>query len=264
MTWREEKHVSLSLASDASGSGWGGALLNSDGHAVKEVGDLWSEPLLSCPIHVKETIALSRTLRALGDVVRDRRVYALVDSAVLLGCWERQYDSSHAILEALKYLFWTTVDLNVAISLQYVKSADNPADAPSRRLSLVDSALAPRIWSIVQRVFGGPGGHTCDLMARDSNAQRDDNGIPLPYIAPMATPQALGVNLFVHDISRVEGSVFESCYVFPPLQLIGPILNSYGNRKHGVPLWYQTDTPGLTGDLSSDQSARCNGAWPCR
>lgn len=82
MTWREEKHVSLSLALDASGSGWGEALLNSDGHAVKEVGDLWREPLLSCPIHVKETIALSRTLRALGDVVRDRRVYALVDSAV--------------------------------------------------------------------------------------------------------------------------------------------------------------------------------------
>lgn len=159
--------------------------------------------------------------------MRDRRVYALVDSAVLLGCWERQYDSSHAILED----FWTTVDLNVAISLQYVKTADNPADAPSRRLSLVDSALAPRIWSIVQRVFGGPGGHTCDLMARDSNAQQDDNGIPLPYIAPMATPQALGVNLFVHDISRVEGSVFESCYVFPPLQLIGPILKFLREQK---------------------------------
>ena len=45
-----------------------------------------------------------------------------------------------------------TVDLNVTISLHHVKSADNPADAPSRRLSVVDSALAPRIWSTVQRV----------------------------------------------------------------------------------------------------------------
>lgn len=34
MTWREEGHVSLSLASEASGSGWGEALLDSDGQVV--------------------------------------------------------------------------------------------------------------------------------------------------------------------------------------------------------------------------------------
>ena len=92
-----------------------------------------------------------------------------------------------------------TVDLNVTISLQHVKSADDPADAPSRRLSVVDSALAPRIWSTVQRVFDGPGGHRCDLMALDSNPERDNNGIPLPHITPVPTPQAMGVNLFTQD-----------------------------------------------------------------
>ena len=86
MTWREERHVSLSLASDASGSGWGGALLNNDGRVVQEVGDSWCETMFSCPIHVKETVALSRTLRSFGDVVRNRRVDVLVDSSVLHGC----------------------------------------------------------------------------------------------------------------------------------------------------------------------------------
>ena len=105
MTWREERHASLSLASDASGLGWGGALLNSDGQVVQEVGDSWCEIMRSCPIHVKETVALSRTLRSLGDVVRNRRVDVLVDSSVLHGCWERQYASSHSMLEALKDLF---------------------------------------------------------------------------------------------------------------------------------------------------------------
>ena len=53
----------------------------------------------------------------------------------------------------------------MAISLQHVKSVDYPADAPSRVLSVVDSTLAPRTWSTVQRVFGGPAGHTtCDLL----------------------------------------------------------------------------------------------------
>ena len=69
MTWREERHVSLSLASDASGSGWGGALLNNDGRVVREIGDLWSEPIPSYPIHVTETTALSRTLQSFGDVL---------------------------------------------------------------------------------------------------------------------------------------------------------------------------------------------------
>ena len=105
MTWREERHVSLSLASDASGSGWVGALLNNDGRVVRETGDLWSEPVLSYPIHVTETIALSRTLQYFGDVVRNRRVDVLVDSSVLHGCWERQYASSHSMLEALKDFF---------------------------------------------------------------------------------------------------------------------------------------------------------------
>ena len=102
--------------------------------------------MIPCPIHVKETVALSRSLRSFGDVVRNGRVDVLVDSSVLHGCWERQYVSSHSVLEALKDFVWTTMDLNVAISLQHVKSGDNSADAPCRRLSVVDFARAPRIW----------------------------------------------------------------------------------------------------------------------
>ena len=70
ITWREEAHVSLSLASDASDLSWGGALLNSDGQVVQEVGDSWCETMRSSPIHVRETVALSRTLLSLSDVVR--------------------------------------------------------------------------------------------------------------------------------------------------------------------------------------------------
>jgi hypothetical protein len=60
------------------------------------------------PIHVKETVALSRTLSALREVVRNNRVDILVDNRVLLDCWERQYSRSGNMLEALKELFWIT------------------------------------------------------------------------------------------------------------------------------------------------------------
>ena len=135
------------------------------------------------------------------------------------------------MLEALKDLFWMTVEFNVAISLQLIKSADNPADTPSRRLSVVDCTLTPRIWSTVQRVFGGPRGHTCDLVALDSNAQWDNNGIPLLHITPVPTPQAMGVNLFTQDITWVKSSVFESCYVFPQFLLIGSVLKFLREQK---------------------------------
>jgi hypothetical protein len=104
---------------------------------------------MSKPIHIKETIALSQTLLALANKLSNCRVDAIVDSRVLIECWQRQYSRSHDMLTALKELFWTTVKLNVALTLNYVPSKDNPADGPSRRLSPLDCSLSPRIWRIV-------------------------------------------------------------------------------------------------------------------
>lgn len=142
MKWRQERHVTISLASDASNFGWGGAILDSKRTSVKEVGDAWDEVMLPKPIHVKETIALTCTLQALKDFVRNSRIDVLVDNMILIGCWERQYAGSHDMLQALKELFWTTVELNVVISLCYISSLENLADAPSRRLSQADCSLS--------------------------------------------------------------------------------------------------------------------------
>ena len=225
MTWREERHVTARLASDASNSGWGGTLLDGNSRVVQEVNDTWDQPTMSKPIHVKETIALSQTLHALANKLSNCRVDAIVDSRVLIECWQRQYSRSHDMLTALKELFWTTVKLNVALTLNYVPSKDNPADGPSRRLSPLDCSLSPRIWRIVQRAFGGPGGHTCDLMAHASNAQCDFQGHVLPYFAPIQTPTASAVNLFAQNLSAGHDSMFLRCYVFPPFPLIGPVLH---------------------------------------
>ena len=58
-------------------------------------------------------------------------------------------------------------------------------------------------------------------MALDSNTQRDNNGIPLPHIAPVPTPEAMGVNMFTQDIARLKGSVFQ------PTQLCFPPISAY-------------------------------------
>jgi hypothetical protein len=241
MTWRDERHVTVSIASDVSG--WGGTLLGDGDSILQEVRYAWDEPMLPQPIHIRETVALSHTLLALADHMRNSCVDVRVDSRVLLDCWDRHYSRLYDMLVSLKDIFWATVALNVALCLKYVPSRHNPADAPSCRISEQDCSLSPRLWFIVQRTFGGVGGHMCDLMALDSNAQHDLHKIQLPHFAPVSMPYALAVNLFSQNISVDTHPRFSQCYIFQPIQLIGPVLRFCVSRRHNVPLSSLTVLP---------------------
>ena len=96
---------------------------------------------------------------------------AFVDSQVLLHSWNRRGSRSHSLVTALKCLFQTTMHLNVDLHVYYVPGPENPVDSPSRRLSFQDSRLSPKTWDLVQSLYGGPKGHSVDLMARASNVQ---------------------------------------------------------------------------------------------
>ena len=61
MPWHDERHLVVSVASDASAFAWGGVLLGDGGALLQEFGDAWCEPILSQPIHVK----LRKPLRSL-------------------------------------------------------------------------------------------------------------------------------------------------------------------------------------------------------
>ncbi|KXJ21762.1 hypothetical protein AC249_AIPGENE15142 [Exaiptasia diaphana] len=100
----------------------------------------------------------------------------------------------------------------------------NIADLPSRVLSPADAVLAR---SILIRLESGWGPHSIDLMALDSNAQRDLRGVPLRHFSPWPTESSEGVNVFAQTISPGENT-----YVFPPLALVGPLLRF--QSVHGV------------------------------
>ena len=105
----------------------------------------------------------------------------------------------------------------------YIPTSENEADAPSCQLTSMDCKLHPDVWERVQRDFGGPQGHTCDLMALDSNAMTDQDGALLPHFTPYPSPQSCGVNIFAQDLS--SGAPFLTHpYVFPPLTLVSPVL----------------------------------------
>ena len=103
------------------------------------------------------------------------------------------------------------------------------ADAPSRRLT-PDCKLHPKLWQRVHQEFCGPKGHTCELMALDSNAMTEQDGSLLPHFTPHPSLQSCGVNFFAQDLSS-GAPLPEYPYVFPPLSLMGPVLRFL--RSHG-------------------------------
>ncbi|CAB3996885.1 Hypothetical predicted protein [Paramuricea clavata] len=160
LPWREECHVRISIATDASGSGWGVSVGIEENNTTS---DYWTEDERKYDIAAKEALALNKTLEAFSDFLQNKWVDAQVDNkAVITACQQREE-------------------------------------------------------------FGGPHGHTCDLMALDSNTMRDLNGSLLPHFTPTPTPASSGVNIFAQNL-RKSVRYLDWPYIFPPPILIGPLL----------------------------------------
>ena len=145
-------------------------------------------------IATREAIAVDKVLHAFKELVKDCRVDVMIDNLAVMHAWNNQGGKGRDLNNAIKALFFTTMDLNI-LQHMYVPSQQNPADAPSRRLSSLDFTLTSEIWNEVQLRFGGEKGHSCDLMALDSNAMPDRLGCPLLHFTPYPSPYSIGVNL---------------------------------------------------------------------
>lgn len=229
LPWRSEQHVHVQLYSDSSSYAWGGVL--SPGVIQANIYDYWDNSTIAADIATKETLALNNVLLSAGDVIRDSWVDAFVDNQVLISSWHKHGSRSSSMINALKALFSTTLNLNIALHLFYVTSSDNPADAPSRCISLQDSKLSPELWKFTQSLYGGSKGHTVDLMARLSNAQSDLAGNRLPFFSECPLPEAAGVNVFAQSPQFGSTNLFVNPYVFPPICLI-PHVFKYLNSLH--------------------------------
>ena len=138
--------------------------------------------------------------------------------------WEGQGCRNQAVNKIVKLLLEATIELNISLHLKLIPSEDNPADSPSRCVSDNDAMLSPHLWSLLQQTYGGPNGHTIDLMALDSNTQLDKEFHPLPHYTPRHTPSSIGVNFFAQNPAQRRCGKAENGYIFPPTNLVGPVL----------------------------------------
>ena len=139
LPWRQELHHQVKLCSDASSFAWA-CTLGPNAHNAM-IRDYWPADQRGLHINVKETLALVNALEALS--FRDSWVDVFTDSQVLIRSWQSQGAKSHAVSNALKKLFWVVSKTNIHLNLCYIPSPLNPADPPSRVLSLQDAKLSP-------------------------------------------------------------------------------------------------------------------------
>jgi hypothetical protein len=208
--WRGERHVDLQLSTDSSGFAWGAVL--PDGQIIH---DLWPQND-NRPIHLKETEALLKTLQAIPEMIRDKRVDVAADNQVLVKGWGSQGAKDPLMIKLLKSIFEVVSRHNCDLKIAYVPSKVNPADAASRSLSLADTRLSMVAWSKVESWFGP---HSMDLMALDSNAMRGRDGNALPHFTPCPLPDSAGVNVLSKVLSYTE-----NYYCFPPFCMVGSVL----------------------------------------
>ena len=147
-----------------------------------------------------------------------------MDNSTLYYAWEGQGCHNQTVNGVVKLLLEATLELNISLHLELIPSEENPDDAPSRCTSDNDVMLSPRLWSHLQSTYGGPKGHTIDLMALDSNSQLDKESHPLPHYTPCYTPSSIGVNFFAQNPAQSRSGEIENGYIFPPTHLVGPVL----------------------------------------
>ena len=215
LPWFDERHRVITTFTDASHYAWGAQLTSEDGQS-RCIRDYWGDSDRPRPIVIKEALALRNALQALGASLQGSRVDGHVDSLPLVQAWKNQGGRSKALSEVVKSIHELALQYNIALSLTYVPSADNLADAPSRSLSQNDCQLAPEAWVLVEDRWGP---HSLDLMALDSNSQLGQGGLRLPHYTPWPTANTSGVNAFAQPIPWEH-----NVYVFPPLALVGPLL----------------------------------------
>ena len=101
--WRKETHCQIKMATDASLYKWAGKMLSGLEEGL-EIHDYFDDNNNS-PIHVKEGLAVLKTLEAWGVRIQNSRLDVFSDNQALIKAWERQGSKSREFNNVLKSLF---------------------------------------------------------------------------------------------------------------------------------------------------------------
>ena len=227
--WKTFSNVFLQadISSDASGRAFAGVVDFPAGFCKVTAGE-FQESLLGEDIQVKEAEALRATINMLileiPEQLKGKTLICKVDNQVLKAVWERKGTSQNLVLNNIgKQIFWLQYLGQFYISLQYVKSEDNVADKFTRQSPGLEATISQQVFSSIWEKWGP---FKWDLMASAATVKRNPNGKKLAFFSRFFEETSAGIDLFAQNLEWVEDA-----YCFPPIPMIGMVLNFLRKQK---------------------------------
>ena len=215
------------ISSDASGRAFAGVVDFPNG-PIKITSGEFQATLLEEDIQVKEAEALCATISMLTtqmpDELKGKTLVCKIDNQVLKAVWERKGTSKNLALNNIgKQIYWMQFLGQFYISLNYVRSEENPSDKYTRQSSGLEATLNQHLFNLLWSKWGP---FDWDLMASSATAKRDLQGKRLPYFSRFFEETSSGTDLFAQNLIWVRNA-----YCFPPIPMIGMVLKFLEEQK---------------------------------
>lgn len=151
----------FTLTVDASKLGWAG-VLRGPTIAPRVARAHWGAEQRRLPISALEFLGLHNALMSFRDVLRNNIVRVRTDNTGVLHDVTNLYARADSMFDALRKVFFFLDSHNVTLLPEYVASAENEADAPSRVRDTNEWRLHPSLFSRIQQRWGP---HSIDRFA---------------------------------------------------------------------------------------------------
>lgn len=232
-TWVQAQHrlLSVSGATDASSSGWGGVMRGPDQNPFEAAAD-FPDDWVGAHINEKEAYALLETIRlfsrARPSQIQGSTVVVDVDNQSVFYAFREGKSGNTRMHEVNTSLFWLQVDLDFTLNLRWVRSEDNKeADELSRASGEEYVRLSQGAFDALWDNWGG---FDVDLMATTASTHRVPLGRPgagrqLPFFSRYNTEGSAGVDVLSQDVSMMP-DFSKECFgfCFPPPSMVGVVL----------------------------------------
>ena len=161
------------ISSDASGFASGGVYEGKWAHGR------FSQEQMPHHITVKEFIAAHKVIETFLPQLQGQRVRFHEDNQAVV-YMVRSRTSRSPVLMRLIRRFFAMLDLHsIKVTMEYIKSALNESDAPSRLIDKSDWQLSPSVWHTIDQLHG-PHTHDCSATTATSQCPKHDSRYRTP------------------------------------------------------------------------------------
>lgn len=222
ISWRGPTHtvIDVTIHTDASLVQWTGVVVEAPVSFSREVlGDTFSSDLVGEPIHVLEMEGLRSPVSQLAPLLHTGHLRVMCDNEAVVTAFNISGGRDARLNRQLKDLFDLQFRYNFALTVEWVSTKHNVADAPSRDGWWQEGTLSPKVWSRLVPATDLAGPFTVDLMATSWNSRCSR------FYSRFTSEYAAATDVFAQDTARSQNGSWEHGWCYPPFPMIAPVLD---------------------------------------